>query len=106
MSRFFSDTWEIWLILFASEFAAGILAYGIYRFVKFYIRFHAQRSEQIMLAAEQGRLLDGSKDKDEEANVGDSISWKGDGDSQGQSPVDLPPTYDACMKPFPLPLSP
>ncbi|OCK93272.1 uncharacterized protein K441DRAFT_697397 [Cenococcum geophilum 1.58] len=102
VSRFFNDTWEIWLISFASTFAAGILAYGIYRFVKFYIRFHAQRSEQITLAAEQGRLLDGSKDEDEEANVGDSIGWKGDSDSQGQNPVDLPPTYDACMKPLPL----
>jgi len=102
VSRFFNDTWEIWLISFASAFAAGILAYGIYQFVKFYIRFHAQRSKQIMLAAEQGRLLDGSKDENEEANVGDSIGWKGDGDSQGQNPVDLPPTYDACMKPLPL----
>ena len=101
VSRFFNDTWEIWLISFASAFAAGILAYGIYQFVKFYIRFHAQRSEQIMLAAEQGRLLDGSKDEDEEANVGDSTDWKGDGDSQGQNPVDLPPTYDACVKPLP-----
>jgi hypothetical protein len=95
VSRFFNDTWEIWLISFASAFMAGILAYGMYRFVKFYIRFHAQRSEQIMLAAEQGRLLDGSKDEDEEANVGDSTDWKAMAIAKGK----IPWTYHQPMMP-------
>ncbi|OCL05252.1 hypothetical protein AOQ84DRAFT_100693 [Glonium stellatum] len=101
VSEFFNDAWLIWLISFASALVAGALAYGTYRFVKFYLRFHAQRTGRIMLAAEQDRLLDGDKDGDEEAGVGDHSGRKGNGDGRGQSEADLPPSYDACMKPLP-----